>query len=398
MIASEEIKQDFPVLEGEMNGKRLVYLDSAATTPKPQQVISRIERFYRENSANPGRGMHDLSERVEEEYGSAREKAAGFIGASEEDTVFTSGCTESINMVARSIDIAGDIILPEMSHHSNQLPWRRKCERRGSSLKYIPTEQGELDLEKAKELIDSDTGLVAVSHISNVFGCENPVKALSDLAHDNDALILVDGAQSVPRKPTDVKKLEVDFLTFSGHKMCGPTGIGGLYGGRDLLEDMEPPNLGGGMVRSAGRGDLEWGNPPEKFEAGTQNVGGAVGMTEAMNYLESKGREETYKHDKKLTGKMREALSQINEVEIHSPRESCILSFNIADVHPHDTAEILNQEGVAVRAGHHCAQLQMEELGIPGTVRASPYIYNTGEDVKLLVDAVEKAVEVFGVE
>ncbi len=389
----EKIGEDFPIIQ---KNPELSYLDSAATTQKPETVIQRVEKFYEEENSNVGRGLYNLASRATQEYGDARRTVADFIGASSDELVFVRNTSEAANLVASSLELDGKIVVPEMAHHSEQLPWRRKAEEEGLEMEYIPTKDHELDMEEAREVIDEDTALVSVSHISNVFGCENPVEVLVELAHENDAYIFVDGAQSVPRMPVDVKELDIDFLAFSGHKMLGPTGIGALYGRKEIFEDMEPYQVGGGMIRTVRKDETGWAEAPEKFEAGTPNIAGAVGLAEAVKYLEEVGMENVYEHDKKISGKIAEKLSGIEGVELYTPESDyCLVSFSMEQAHPHDIAEVLNQNDVAVRAGQHCAQPQMEKMNVSGTVRASPYIYNTEEDVEKLVEAVKEVKEVF---
>ncbi len=388
------IRQDFPTLASE-SGERRVYLDNAATTQTPVQVIERIAGFYREENANVGRGLYDLANTATQAYSDARSTVADFLSASRGEIVFTRNTTEAMNLLASSLEIDGKLVLPEMSHHSNQLPWRRKAEVEGLELEYVPSEGHTLDLQAASEMIDSGTSLVSLSHISNVFGSENPVREIVDIAHENDAYVVVDGAQSVPRIPTDVKELGVDFLAFSGHKMLGPTGIGGLYGKKPLLEGMEPYQVGGGMIRRVTKEETRWEEVPERFEAGTPNIAGAVGLGEAISYLEAVGLEDIRDHEIELNRRMRQELSSIEGVEVLAPDKSFITSFTMEGIHSHDIAEVLNQEGVAIRAGHHCAQPLMESLGLSGTARASTYLYNDRKDLERLVKAVERVNEVF---
>ncbi len=391
----EEIRKEFPIFS---ERPELVYLDSAATSQKPGTVIEKISSFYSSKNANVGRGLYRLAGEATVEYQRARSEVADFIGAESDEVIFLRNTTEATNLLASSLDLDGDIVLSEMAHHSEQLPWRRKAEREGLEIKYIPTKDKKLDMEAAKDIIDEDTALVSISHISNVFGVENPVEELADIAHENDALISVDGAQSVPRKPVDVKDMDVDFLSFSGHKMLAPNGIGCLYGRKDILKDMEPYQVGGGMIRTVKKDEVEWEEVPEKFEAGTPNVAGAVGLAEAISYLDEIGMDEVYRHDRELAEKARSELENIQGVDVLAPKdeEISVVSFTMNFAHPHDIAEILNQENVAVRAGHHCAQPQMEKIGISGTTRVSPYIYNTEEDISKFIEAVKKVKSVFG--
>jgi cysteine desulfurase/selenocysteine lyase len=388
----EKIKADFPIFQ---KREDLVYLDNAATSQKPQQVINRVEKFYSQENANVGRGLYDLANEANTSYREARRKVADFIGATPSETVFVRNTTEAENLLAHSLDLDGEIVLSEMAHHSEQLPWRRKAEENGLEISYIETEKGKISVEDAEEKISDDTSLVAISHISNVFGAENPVEEITEIAHENNALVVLDGAQSVPHMPVNVKELGVDFLCFSGHKMLGPSGIGVLYGRKELLEEMKPYQVGGGMIRKVTGENIEYEGTPEKFEAGTPNIAGAVGLGAAVDYLENIGMKKIYRHDRKLTEKMIEELQEIEGVNVLSSEGANLVSFTTEYAHPHDVSEVLNQNNVAVRAGHHCAQPQMEKLGINGTARASPYLYNTEKDVEKFVEAVKEVKKVF---
>ena len=389
---SRKIKEDFPIFQ---EREDLVYLDNAATSQKSVKVIESIQDFYRENNSNVGRGLYDLANDSTQEYKEARKTVARFINSSPSEIVFVRNTTEAENLLAHSLEFEGDIVLSEMAHHSEQLPWRRKADQEGKNVKYLETSNGRVSKESIREKIDEETGLVAISHISNVFGAENPIENIVELAHQNNALVVLDAAQSAPHKPIDVENLDVDFMCFSGHKMLGPSSIGVLYGKKDLLEDMKPYQIGGGMIKSVEKDNVSYEDVPQRFEAGTENVAGAVGLAKAIEYLEEVGLEEVYKHDKELAGKMIEGLNDIDGVEVISPSDASLVSVTADWAHPHDIAEVLNQSGVAVRAGNHCAQPQMEELGISGTARASPYLYNTGEDVQKLVEGVKEAEKIF---
>ncbi|MFB6100785.1 MAG: aminotransferase class V-fold PLP-dependent enzyme [Candidatus Nanohalobium sp.] len=387
-----KIREDFPIFK---QREDLVYLDNAATTQKSEKVIDAVKNFYEENNANVGRGLYDLAMDATEQYENARRKVADFIGASKDEIVFVRNATEAENLLAESLEFEGDIVLSEMAHHSEQLPWRRKAEEEGKDVKFLETEDGRISIESAEEKIGEETGLVAFSHVSNVFGAENPVEEIVDIAHENDALVVLDAAQSVPQIPVDVEELGVDFLCFSGHKMLGPSGIGVLYGRRELLEGMGPYQVGGGIINSVKKDSVEYADAPERFEAGTPNVAGAVGLAAAVGYLEDIRLEQIRKHDGKLAEKMIQGLKDMEGVEVLSPEGANLVSFSAEFAHPHDVAEVLGQRGVAVRAGHHCAQPQMEELDVNGTTRASPYIYNTEEDVEEFLDAVREVGDVF---
>lgn len=390
----DKIREDFPIFQ---EREDLSYLDNAATSQKPDKVIEAVQNLYSRNNSNVGRGLYDLANDATQEYRKARKTAADFIGASGSEIVFVRNTTEAENLLASSLDFEGDIVLSEMAHHSEQLPWRRKAGKEGKNLEYLETEGGKISVESAKEKIGENTGLVAISHISNVFGAENPVEEIMKVAHENNALVVLDAAQSVPHMPLDVKELDVDFLCFSGHKMLGPSSIGVLYGKRELLQDMEPYQVGGGMIKSVQKNKVDYGDAPEKFEAGTENVAGAVGLAAAIEYLEDIGLQEIYENDEHLAEMMIEGLKEIAGVNVLSPEGASLVSFTADWAHPHDIAEVLNQHGIAVRAGNHCAQPQMEKLGITGTTRASPYLYNTEEDVEKFLEGVREAREAFDI-
>lgn len=391
------VREDFPALQQEVNGERIAYLDNAATTQKPEQVIERIQKFYSEENANVGRSIHELADRSTAAYSGARKTAAGFIGASKNEIVFVRNTTEAANLVAHSLELDGKIVVPEMAHHSEQLPWRRRAEEDGLEVEYIPTENYRLDVDAAEKIIDEETALVSIPHVSNVFGTETDVEKIVEIAHENNAVVFLDAAQSAPRIPIDVKELDIDFLAFSGHKLCGPTGIGVLYGKKELLDEMEPYQVGGGMIRKVTRSSVQWADAPEKFEAGTPNVAGAVGLASAIDYIEDIGLEKIDRHEKQLNARAIKALKDIDGIEVYAPGEEVsVVSFTMPEAHPHDIAEILNSEGIAIRAGHHCAQPQMESLGINGTARMSPYFYNTKEEIDRFIEAVKKVKEIFG--
>mgnify|MGYP006280929309 CR=1 FL=1 len=389
---SEKLRKDFPIFQ---ERQELVYLDNAATSQKPKKVIDAVRKFYSKNNSNKGRGLYDVAADSTKEYNKSREKLAEFIGAEKEEIIFVRNTTEAENLLAETIEFEGDIVLSEMAHHSEQLPWRRRAEEEFKEIRYLKTENGKISLSSAKEQITEDTGLVAISHISNIFGAENPVEEIVEIAHENNALIVLDAAQSAPHTSLDVKSLDVDFICISGHKMLGPTGIGVLYGRKELLNEMKPYQIGGGMVNSVTHDDVDYTKIPEKFEAGTPNIAGAVGLAAAVEYLEEIGLNEISSHSRKLVKHMINGLNNIEGVNVVSPDAANLVSFTATWAHPHDIAEILNGHGVAVRAGHHCAQPQMEDLDINGTTRASPYIYNTVEDVEKFLDAVKKAREIF---
>jgi cysteine desulfurase/selenocysteine lyase len=400
------IRKDFPILERQVHGKPLVYLDSTATSQKPRQVIEAITGFYEDHNANVHRGIYALAEEATEAYESARAKIASFLGAPDPSTiVFTRGTTESINLVAhawgRTFLREGDeVVLTEMEHHSNIVPWQLAAKDTGAVLRYAPiTDDGLLDVDAFRALLTDRTKLVAVSGQSNVLGTLPPLRDIAALAHDAGAKVLVDGAQFVSHNPVDVAALDVDFLTFSGHKMLGPTGSGGLYGRRELLEAMGPYHGGGEMIMEVYPDRSTYKEPPFKFEAGTPPIAQAVGLGAAVDYLEGIGMDAVRAHERELTAYALERLSGIG-ARIFGPTDLDLrggaVSFWLKDVHPHDLAQVLDQEGVAIRAGHHCAQILMRRLGVPATARASFYVYNVAEDVDALVAALEKAEEVFG--
>lgn len=384
----KELRKDFPIFD---ERPELSYLDNAATSQKPKEVIEAVKNFYTNNNSNIGRGLYDLAADATEDYNDARRNVADFVGADTDETVFVRGCTEAVNLLASSLDVEGEVAVSELAHHSEQLPWRENFE----TVKYLPLEGGKIDLEAAKEIIDEETAVVSVPQISNVFGTVQPIEELVEIAHENDALLVLDAAQSVPTLPVNFHELGIDFAMFSGHKMLGPTGIGVLYGKRELLEQLDAYQVGGGMVNSVKEETVEYGSAPEKFEAGTPNIAGAVGLSAAVDYLNGFNMEEVVKHEQELNRYLVRQLSSIKGVKVLSPEEATITSFTTDFAHPHDIAEILSRDNVAVRAGNHCAQPLIEGMEINGAVRASPYIYNTEKDVRRLVRAVKEARRVF---
>ncbi|MFB6217011.1 MAG: aminotransferase class V-fold PLP-dependent enzyme, partial [Candidatus Aenigmatarchaeota archaeon] len=325
MIDPENVKKDFPVFE---EYPELVYLDNAATTQKPWQVTDRIEEFYRKENANVGRGLYGLANKATKAYNNARESVAEFIGSSRDEIVFVRNTTEAYNLLAHSLELDGKIVVPEMAHHSEQLPWRRKAEEEDLELEYVPTEDYGLDIDAARNIIDENTALVSISMVSNVFGTRNPVEEIIELAHENNALVVVDAAQAAPRQKIDVKQLDADFLAFSGHKMLAPD-IGVLYGRKELFEDMKPYQVGGGMINKVIRDELRWAEVPEKFEAGTPDVAGAVALAEAIEYLEDIGLEEIREHEYRIASKIREGLGEVEGVEVLAPEgeKVSVISF-----------------------------------------------------------------------
>ena len=397
----EVIRKDFPIFETESHGKRLVYLDSAATSQKPRHVIDRMVRFYETENANVHRGVYDLSHKATEAYEGARDLCANFIGArSSRSIVFTRATTESINLVRYSwgranVHEGDEILLTEMEHHSNLIPWQLLAQESGATLRHLPVDdEGKLRMDLLGEYLTDKTKLVCVTLMSNVLGTINPIRQIADAAHAVGARILVDAAQAAPHFSFDVNELDADFLALSAHKMCGPTGVGILYAREDLLEEM-PPFLGGGeMILEVWPDRATWNEIPFKFEAGTMNIAQAIGMGAAIEYLQNLGMDAIREHELELTAYGMEKLAAMGAT-IYGPPDvndrGGVVSFTLDDVHPHDMAQILDQEGVCIRAGHHCAQPLMRKLGVPATARASFYIYNSHEDVDVLVDALEKS-------
>lgn len=402
-----EIRKDFPILQRETNnGARIVYLDSTATSQKPVQVIEAMNEYYRRSNANIHRGVHTLAEEATSMYEGAREKIAKFIhAASSREVIYTRNTTEAINLVAyswaRANLKAGDlVILTEMEHHSNLVPWHMLQAERGIELDFIPvTEDGLLDLNVYKTLLNRSPKLVSFTHMSNVLGTINPAGEIIKLAHAAGAVVLVDGAQSVPHLSVDVQALDADFYAFSAHKMCGPTGIGILYGKSALLEAM-PPFLGGGdMIKEVKLRSFRPNTLPHKFEAGTPAIAEAIGLGAAVDYLTKIGMKDIAAHEYEITEYALERLEEIPGVKLFGPsadKKGGVAAFTLEGVHPHDVAQILDQDGIAVRAGHHCAQPLHEKFGIPATSRASFYLYSTKEEVDLLIKGLYKVKEMFG--
>ncbi|TVP83766.1 MAG: cysteine desulfurase [Alkalicoccus sp.] len=404
MMDVQEVRRQFPILDQEVNGHPLVYLDSAATSQKPLQVIEAVEDYYKRYNSNVHRGVHTLGSMATDGYEGAREKVRRFIHASSmEEIIFLRGTTTAINLVASSYGKANvgegdEIVITPMEHHSNIIPWQQLAKATGAELKYIPLEEdGTISIEKARETITENTKIVSVMHVSNVLGTINPVKEITSIAHENGAVMVVDGAQSVPHMKVDVQDIDADFFAFSGHKMCAPTGIGVLYGKKKLLKNMEPVEFGGEMIDFVGLYDSTWKELPWKFEGGTPIIAGAVGLGAAIDFLEDIGLDNIEAHEKKLA---RYALDQLKDKEgvtVYGPQDRAgIVTFNSDDVHPHDLATVLDSEGVAVRAGHHCAQPLMKWLDVTATARASFYLYNTEEDVDKFTASLQTAKEYFG--
>ena len=400
----ENIRRDFPLLTQKIHGKSLVYLDNAATTQKPQAVIDRITRYYQEENSNIHRGVHSLSEKATQAYEAARAKVRGFLNASQDrEILFVRGATEGINLVAQSygrvfIKAGDEIVLSVMEHHSNIVPWQMLCEERGAALRVIPiNDTGELVHDEYEKLLNERTKLVSIVHISNALGTINPVKQMIRSAHDRGIPVLVDGAQAVPHLAVDVQELDCDFYVFSGHKLFGPTGIGILYGKAGLLEQMPPYQGGGDMISSVSFEKTCYNTLPYKFEAGTPHIAGGIGLGAAIDYLNGIGMERIAAYEQELLAYATDALSGIPGMRIigTAKEKAGVLSFILDGVHPHDIGTILDHEGVAVRAGHHCAMPLMQRLGVPATARASLAFYNTKEEIDLLVKGIHKVKEVF---
>ena len=405
-MLTSDIKSRFPILNQEVNGHPLVYLDSAATSQKPDTVIETISRYYEHDNSNVHRGVHTLGNRATDEYEGARQKVADFIhAASVQEVVFTRGTTTSINMVAQSYGRANvsegdEIVITYMEHHSNIIPWQQLANATGAVLKYIDLEEdGTLSLDKVRETVTDKTKIVSVMYVSNVLGTMNPVKEIGAIAHEHGAVMVVDAAQAAPHVKVDVQDLDCDFLAFSGHKMCGPTGIGVLYGKKELLEGMEPVEFGGEMIDFVNLYDSTWKELPWKFEGGTPIIAGAIGLGAAIDFLQEIGLDEIERHEHRLAAYAMDRMKEIEGLTIYGPadpaRRAGLVTFNLDEVHPHDVATVLDMNGIAVRAGHHCAQPLMKWLGATATARASFYLYNTEEDIDRLVDGLRTAKEYF---
>jgi cysteine desulfurase/selenocysteine lyase len=398
------IRADFPILDQEIYGKPLVYLDNAASSQKPIQVIDAVAKYYRKDNANIHRGVHQLSQRATDAYEAARGKVRDFINAkSDKEVIFVRGATEAVNLVAQSfarplLKEGDEILVSHLEHHANIVPWQMVCEQTGASLKVIPmTESGELDLTDIDSLLNSNTKLLAIGQVSNALGTINPVKSLIAKAKAKGITTLVDGAQSVPHMAVDVQALDCDFFVFSGHKMFAPTGIGVLYGKQTVLEAMPPWEGGGDMILSVSFDKTIYNELPYKFEAGTPNIAGTIGLGAAIDYMQQLGIEEIAAHEHHLLDIATQQFEQLDGVKIigTAAEKASVLSFMIDGIHPHDVGTIFDQEGVAIRTGHHCAQPVMEFYGIPATARASFAFYNTEQEIDALVAAVKKTQELF---
>jgi len=406
IVNSYELRNDFPIFKKKINGKDLVYLDNASTTQKPYSVINSITDFYSNYNSNIHRAVYQLAEEATELYEQSRKKIANFINVRPEEIIFTRNTTESINLIAHSwarSNLKKDdvIAITEIEHHSNIVPWQILCQEIGTRLEYVGIdESGFLDIEYLIELISSrKVKLVSISHMSNVLGTIVPIERIVKTAHQYDIPVIVDGAQSVPHMPVDVKKLDCDFLVFSAHKMLGPTGVGVLYAKKELLEKMKPFMAGGDMIKEVFKFHTNYNEVPYKFEAGTPNIADVVGFGAAVEYLEKIGMENIRKHEIYLTEYALESMQSLKYITIYGPMDSKfrggVISFNIADIHPHDLATIMNDHGIAIRSGHHCAQVLMQRLDVPATSRASFYIYNTKEEIDMLVNAIKEAGRIF---
>lgn len=404
MIDFERIRKDFPILDQVVNDEPLVYLDNAATTQKPQQVLDVLADYYQKDNANVHRGVHTLSERATARYEAARQKVADFIQAkSSKEILFTRGTTTSLNWVAQFareiLQPDQEVIISVQEHHSNIIPWQQACQQTGAKLRYVTLKDGELDMDHLRSLLSSKTQFVSLAHVSNVLGSVAPIGEIAELVHQVGAYLVVDGAQSVPHMAVKVQELDVDFYAFSGHKMLGPTGIGVLYGKEELLNLMSPVEFGGEMIDFVYEQSATWKELPWKFEAGTPNIAGAIGLGAAIDYLTEIGMDAIQAHEAELVDYVFPKLQAIPGLTVYGSQDlskrTGVIAFNLDDLHPHDVATALDYEGVAVRAGHHCAQPLLRYLQVPATVRASFYIYNTKADCDKLVEAIIKTKEFF---
>tara|TARA_R110002050_G_scaffold71891_1_gene154604 strand:+ start:36246 stop:37469 length:1224 start_codon:yes stop_codon:yes gene_type:complete len=398
------IRKDFPILDQQINGHPLVYLDNAASSQKPNQVIDAVANYYRQDNANVHRGVHRLSQRATDSYEGARAKVRGFLNAqTDKEIIFVRGATEAVNLVAQSfvrpqLHAGDEILISHMEHHANIVPWQMLCEQTGATLKVIPmTTVGELDLSTLDELLSSKTKIMAIGHVSNALGTINPIKDMIAKARAKNIPVLVDGAQAVPHMVVDVQDLDCDFYVFSGHKMFAPTGIGALYGKQSLLEAMSPWQGGGDMILSVSFAHTEYNELPYKFEAGTPNIAGAIGLGAAIDYMNSLGIANLAAHEHELLVAATEKVSALSGVRIigTATQKASVLSFMIEGVHPHDVGTIFDQQGLAIRTGHHCAQPVMQFFGIPATARASFAFYNTFDEIDALVGGIKKVQELF---
>lgn len=404
----KKVRQDFPILGEQVNGKDLIYLDTSATSQTPLKVIEAMNDYYREYNSNVHRGVHTLGTKATDAYEKARMKVRSFINAKRfEEIVYTRGTTAAINLVARSfgdlvIESGDEVVVNEMEHHANIVPWQQLAKRKGAKLVFIPLEEdGTIALDSVKAAMSDKTKIVAITHVSNVLGTINDIKSIAEIAHAHNAYISVDGAQAVPHMAVDVQDLDVDFYAFSGHKMLGPTGIGILYGKAELLDKMEPIEYGGDMIDYVYKTESTWTDLPVKFEAGTPMIAEAVGLNAAIDYINELGIDNIYQHEKELVAYAYDKMSEIEGIEIYGPgkdKRAGLITFNLQGVHPHDLATALDSEGIAVRAGHHCAQPLMKWCKASSTARASFYIYNTIEEIDQFIESLEKTKEFFSYE
>ncbi len=403
---AKDIRKDFPILDQQVNGNDLIYFDTSATSQTPSPVIDAMTAYYEAYNSNVHRGVHTLGTKATDGYEQARMKVRSFINAKRfEEVVFTRGTTAAINLVARSfgdmvMEPGDEIVVTEMEHHANIVPWQELAKRTQAELKFIPMEaDGTLTMENVEATIGEKTKIVAITHVSNVLGTINDIKAIAEVAHRNDAYIAVDGAQAVPHMSVDEQDLDVDFYAFSGHKMLGPTGIGVLYGRSELLDDMEPIEYGGDMIDFVDLRTSTWTDLPVKFEAGTPMIAEAIGLAAAIDYIEDIGPEAILEYEQKLVNYALENMNAVEGIEIYGPESRAgLITFNLEDVHPHDLATALDSEGIAVRAGHHCAQPLMKWLGVSSTARASFYIYNTTEEIDSFIESLKRTKEFFSYE
>lgn len=400
----ELLRRDFPALDQEIHGHRLVYLDNAATTQKPRAVLDAISRYYENDNANVHRGVHTLSQRATDAYEGARDRTSRFIGARQvEEIVFTRGTTEAINLVAWSfvaprLEKGDEVMISHLEHHSNIVPWQLVCAERGARLVVVPVdENGDIDLDFLAQHLGDKTRIVAVNHISNALGTVNPVREITALAHAKAVPVLIDGAQAAPHLPIDVQQIGCDFYAFSGHKVFGPTGIGALYVSHERYAEMRPYQGGGDMIKSVSFEGSVWNDPPHKFEAGTPDIAGAIGLAAALEYLEQIGRRQVEAYEHGLFAYAAEQLGALPFVRrIGTAKEQAgALSFAVEGIHPHDVGTVLDHQGIAVRAGHHCAQPLMERFGVPATVRASFAFYNTAAEVDKLIFGLHQTADMF---
>ena len=400
-----KIRQDFPILAEQVNGKDLIYLDTSATSQSPRQVIDAMNDYYETYNSNVHRGVHTLGTKATDAYEKARMKVRSFINALRfEEIIYTRGTTAAINLVARSfgdmvVEDGDEIVVTEMEHHANIVPWQQLAKRKNAKLVFIPMEEdGTITLDSVKSVMSDKTKIVAITHVSNVLGTINDIKEIAKITHEHGAYIAVDGAQAVPHMAVDVQDLDVDFYSFSGHKMLGPTGIGILYGKADLLDKMEPIEYGGDMIDYVYKTDATWTDLPVKFEAGTPMIAEAVGLHAAIDYLEELGLDNIHDYEQTLVGYAYDKMSEIEGIEIYGPdkdNRAGLITFNLTGVHPHDLATALDSEGIAVRAGHHCAQPLMKWCNAHSTARASFYLYNTKEEIDQFIESLEKTKEFF---